>query len=97
MILKKRKEIDDIFKLGIRIPGRIFNAFVHTSGKSSVAFLISKRTGNAVKRNRMKRLFREAFRINKKKFEGKEIIFYIKRFQDDFQIITQHVKNLMLL
>jgi ribonuclease P protein component len=45
------------------------------SEEPSVGFVASKRVGGAVQRNRIKRLFREAYRMNKSLFTGLKIIF----------------------
>ncbi len=94
IILKKRSDISRVLKSGSRIPGKVFNTFIYNSGNNRVAFLINKRVGNAVKRNRMKRLVREVFRLKKEKFEGKEVVFNIKLFWDDFLYLLSEMENI---
>ena len=94
LILKKKIEIETVLHSGKRIPGKIFNTFIYSSGRTRVAFLVSKKIGNAVQRNRMKRLLREAYRLNRVLFEGEEVIFSIKIFADDFHAIVNQIKSL---
>ncbi len=92
IILKKKYEIDRVLRLGKRNSSRYFTLFVYQSGASRVAFLVSKRTGSATQRNRMKRLFREAYRHNRGLFTGKEVVFYIKEYFDNYQKICERIK-----
>jgi ribonuclease P protein component len=96
IILKKSSSLENVLKHGRRIPSDLFNLFVYNSGKTGVAFLVSKKIGNAVKRNRMKRLFREVYRLNRPMFEDREVIFSIKKFADDFYRILKDVKSIQL-
>ncbi len=94
IILKRRKEISRVLQNGRKIVGDIFNTFILENEDTGVAFLVSRRIGNAVRRNRMKRLLREAYRHNKDRFSGKKVVFYIKRFQDDYHQIIDFIKKI---
>lgn len=72
LILKKRIEIADTLKRGKRFECRSIRIILLPNPelkKFKVAFLVSKRLGReSVLRNKIKRWFREIFRLNKKYF-----------------------------
>ena len=65
-MLRGRSAFSRVFALGERIDGTLIRSFalVERSQKSSlrVGYAVSSRTYGAVKRNRLRRLMREAFR-----------------------------------
>jgi len=65
--IRKKKEFLVIYKKGTRYRGKYFT-IVHISNDlnfSRMAVVVSKKIGNAVKRNKIKRWIRTLFRMNK--------------------------------
>lgn len=65
--IRKKKDFFLLYKKGKRYRGRYFN-FIYLSSASELsrmAVVVSKKTGNAVKRNKIKRRMRSLFRRNK--------------------------------
>ena len=65
--LHKKKEFQKVFD-----EGKVFNneqikvfALLNNSPVSRLGLVVGRKFGNAVKRNRFKRIFREAYRLNK--------------------------------
>ncbi len=70
--LRKRKDFSPIYRRGSRYRGKGF-ILIYLSNKlqfSRMAVVASKKVGNAVVRNRIKRRFRALFRTNKNLLQG---------------------------
>ncbi len=68
--IKNKKDISEILKNGQRYKCNGYKIiYIENEEKNDrLAILVSRKTGNAVKRNRVKRFFREIFRKNKIEF-----------------------------
>ena len=76
--LKRSRDFTTIYDKSKKVYTRYAIVFV-SENKNNIqrfGFVASKKTGNAVQRNRIKRLFREFVKNNKEKFkEGTDYIF----------------------
>ena len=65
--IRKKKDFTDLYKKGICARGRFFNLIHLPNGlaHSRMAAVTSKKVGNAVRRNRIRRKARELYRRNK--------------------------------
>lgn len=75
--LSTSKEFDNVFKKGKKFEGKHFRVYCKNNflGFSRLGIVVSKkRSGNAVKRNRIKRLIREVFRRNRALFNSQDAV-----------------------
>ena len=69
--LKKEKDFNLVFKKGKRLYGKNLTLIYFPAPFFKVGYVVSKKHGNSVKRNKIKRLMRESFRsftINRNNF-----------------------------
>ena len=62
--VRRRGEFNRVFDLALRAQGRYFTVLMapNTAGTTRLGIVASKKLGDAVRRNRAKRLIREVFR-----------------------------------
>ena len=80
--VRKRKNYLSIYQGGIRVHSNNFTVILNPnpSGKKRLGVAVSKKVGNAVKRNRIKRLLREFFRLNKDRLpDSKDMVIIAKK------------------
>ena len=77
--MKKKKEFKLVFSNGKSYPSRHVVRYLFKKGSPIYGFIDSKKIGNAVRRNRAKRLIREAVRLNLKKIDKNYSIIFIAR------------------
>ncbi len=69
-LLRSKREFDLVYKKGKRRHHKNFSLIFTDNGLeyNRLGISIQKKTGNAVKRNRIKRITREVFRLNRDDF-----------------------------
>ena len=96
--LTTSKQFSQVHREGLSIANRLLVVRVLANGldHSRFGFLVSKRIGNAVVRNRVKRRLREVVRLTPVK-PGWDAVFIARRDinQADFQQLKQAAENLL--
>ncbi|MBO5348613.1 MAG: ribonuclease P protein component [Clostridia bacterium] len=76
--LKKNYEFKNVLSKGKFYIGKYIIVYVKDNNKKEnfIGIAVNTKIGKAVKRNRIKRVIRESYRINKEKIKkGKDIVF----------------------
>lgn len=74
--LQNKQHFRALFSEGKRFRRGNLTIIYVPSDEQLVGFVASKRNGGAVKRNRVKRILREAYRMNRMIFKGLKVILY---------------------
>jgi ribonuclease P protein component len=85
----KRHEFIALSKSGRRIQNKHFIAVFEANqhGRSRIGITVTKKVGSAVRRNRIKRIVREFFRLNRHKLGGNwDINLIAKRQSGEFSV-----------
>lgn len=77
--LRKRSEYQLCYNLGEKHFTKLFVVFAKDAHQMRVGFSVSKKSGNAVARNRIKRVLREFFRLYQEKVPQIELVVVPKR------------------
>lgn len=80
--VRRNKEYLTIYGEGVRRYSGNFTVIAHSrlSGPTRLGITVGKKAGNAVRRNRIKRLLREYFRLNKMRLsEAQDIVIIAKK------------------
>jgi len=84
-----RADFDRVFEQGARVGSRRLLAFVcaNAVGHPRIGFATSRKLGNAVRRNRIRRVMREAYRLNQQMLSaGVDVAFLPKRDWSDYRL-----------
>jgi len=79
--IRKKTDFTTIYAKGVRFHTQHFTVITHWNslGTRRLGLTVNRKVGTAVQRNRIKRLLREFFRLNKERLPNSEDIIIIAR------------------
>lgn len=97
--LKKNLEFKRVYKQGRSVANRFAVMYILHNGTPhrKAGFSVSKKIGGAVQRNKLKRLFREVYRLNQENLiKGIDIVFIARQAakEANFQELTKAFHDL---
>ena len=87
--IKKTKDFSLIYNKSKKMHTKYAIIFIRENNKQRFGFVASKKTGNAVQRNRIKRIFKEFVKIHKDKFKKNTDYIFVGK-----SILKDNLKNL---
>ena len=86
--IKKQADFQRLFQKGKRAHSPSFTVLYRPSDKMRMGISIGKKHGKSVQRNRIKRLVREAFRLNQDKMKGTYSFIIIPKVREEYSFDT---------
>lgn len=86
--LKKQADFQKLFGRGKRAFSPSLTLLYRPSDKTRMGISLGKKHGKAVKRNRIKRLLREAFRAEMGEMKGKYSVVLVPKVAEEYSLET---------
>ena len=87
--IKKSKDFSLIYNKSKKMHTKYAIIFIRENNKQRFGFVASKKTGNAVQRNRIKRIFKEFVKIHKDKFKKNTDYIFVGK-----SVLKEKIKKL---
>ena len=95
-ILKGKENFNNVFKNGKLVSGVHISIKYIKSSSKKIGFVVSRKTKKAKKRNRLKRLLREIYRLNKSKFpDHYHIVLIARGTSDNFFVLQTEILDII--
>ena len=94
--LRKESEFKEVFRRGRRVDLGfvVFYLSPNNLGHPRFGIVVSKKVSKkAVVRNRLKRLFREYFRLHKDRFNSKDVVAVVKDIVPGFRYLEEKLSS----
>jgi ribonuclease P protein component len=98
--LRKKQEYEKVFKEGIIVKDAFFNIYILKDDKTTkIGLSVTRKIKKATQRNRIKRLLREVYRLNKDKLACNAKIVIVAKEKcilliEDFKAIQEKILKL---
>ena len=97
--LRKNMDFRDIYRKGKSFANKFLVIYVRKNrlGQNRIGFSVSKKVGNSVVRNRVRRLMKESYRLNCSTVKSGYDIIFISRVaakDADYKAVEKSMKNL---